>query len=261
MPRKHRMMRPEPLVVSPNLSPVTLHRPRSVQTKAGEDALPAWFAAQTKKIPDYALWLVQTRETRQGADPEYEADPRGVLKRRVARAVAELLRFIQAYDRTDELARLRALAGRLRQHTRISLLTDNRAEEEIALWYWSFHLCGRWLEAGEATVFVNLPYALQADFFFFLGQWWVRFLLQSMRYRGEHRNMELLLYGEKKKGRPMSDEVRFQLLRRNEHIRKRSKELTAQGISHYRADRVIAREVGRSPSHVTNIRLGHEGKF
>jgi hypothetical protein len=234
-----------------------------LETSAGKktprDSLPspAWFAAQVKKISDFDLRWLRTREADLDEDPEYTADPRGVVMRRVARAVEETLKVARELGSLDEIARLRDVARRVRQQPSIGYVGKEPGEQEIFLWFWSWHLCGRVAEAGEKTAFINLPHAFQFSPIFFLGQWWVRFLVHSMWQQGEKKNIELLLFGKKRMDPRMTDAAQLERIRRDYFVRERIQELKAQGVkSWYKAEHIVASETGLDWKTVKKIRLG-----
>jgi hypothetical protein len=224
-------------------------QPAPVPTPNIRNALPSptFFAEQVKKLDPFDL--VETEEISRGEDAAYAADPLGTVYRRVAQAVERQLMYAHELGGPDEIARLRDVARRARQKTKISY-NGGREEYELFLWFWSFHLCGRWLEAGESTVLINLPHALPVNPSFFLGQWWVRFLFHAIYWDGEDKTIMQLL-GKGRGKRSIATFTRG--VRRNVSIHIDMEALRGKGIKLTQAAAMLTKKYHLSANSIIGI--------
>lgn len=171
-----------------------------------------------------------------------DTDPGGwrpdTSARRVARGVTQYLK-----DRVpaDERARFQSVVRVLRR----TPVVDAGEHIDLYLWLTSFLLYGRFCEAcevswedGERLVLSILPPVVQINLAFFLGQWWVRGLMQIWHEQKEDGKIEQVLL--RSPGRGKGSWVEQHLLRQRDWvIFKTVEELRRDGLGYNAALRCV----------------------
>jgi len=126
----------------------------------------------------------------------------------------------------------------------LRFLDDDGAVTEGGKWMSSLLLWDTYLEKGEQATLKHLPFLLQLDCAFFLGQRWIRELIAHLHREGERKKIERVFFGTGKRG-VRSFELVMENHRRDIKIAATVDTLRAKGCGYNQAMRSVAANLGK----------------
>ena len=113
---------------------------------------------------------------------------------------------------------------------------------EGRLWFQSFHIWGRFLEAGELSLHTNLFPLLSSDCPFFLRQWWLSELLGRWDMEGKQEQIDRLLFGQPGRGKRSFEQSREHLWR-DSVLWSKIEQLRDKGLTYNKAIQQVTDEL------------------